>query len=82
MNMLFEIFTDKNNPAQMWSAHTIKHLSSVKVDAVMICLITDWINTLIEICIDKKKKNRAQLSVNYTIKHLSSWCLYCNDTYS
>lgn len=33
----------------------------------MICLITDWINTLIEICIDKK--NRAQLSVNYTIKH-------------
>ena len=56
MNMLFEIFTDKNNPAQMWSAHTIKHLSSVKVDAVMICLITDWINTLIEICIDKKKK--------------------------
>lgn len=49
----------------------------------MICLITDWINKLIEICIDKKKKkNRAQLSVNYTIKHLSSWCLYCNDTYS
>ena len=38
----------------------------------MICLITDWINKLIEICIDKKKKNRAQLSVNYTIKHLSS----------
>ena len=54
-------------------AQTIKHLSSVKADAVMICLITDWINTLIEICIDKKKKNpRAQISVNYTIKHLSS----------
>ena len=25
----------------------------------MICLITDWINTLIEICIDKKKKTRV-----------------------
>ena len=37
----------------------------------MICLITDWINTLIEFCIDKKKNPRAQISVNYTIKHLS-----------
>ena len=37
----------------------------------MICVITDWMNTLIEICIDKKK-DRVQLSVNNNIKHLSS----------
>ena len=70
---------DKNNPAQIWSTYNFKDLISVNIYAVMICIINNWINMFTEIY--KDKKNHAQIWVDCTIKHLSSWCLYCNDTY-
>ena len=70
---------DKNNPAQIWSTYTFKDFISVNIYAVMICIINNWINMFTEIY--KDKKNFAQIWVNCTIKNLSSWCLYCNDTY-
>ena len=35
MNMLFEIYIHKNNPAQIWLTCTFKHLSSVNVFAAI-----------------------------------------------
>ena len=79
MNILFLIYMDKNNPAQIWSTYTFKDLISINIYAVMIRIINNWINMFTEIY--KDKKNHAQIWVNCTIKHLSSCCLYCNDTY-
>ena len=53
MNMLFEITIDKNYPALMWLTDTFKDFSLIYGYAVMIFIVSDWIDLSIEIYIDR-----------------------------